>query len=130
MNYPSNGSTQMNTLKTLIVVVSVFSLSINSQAETEYAQIPDYSGVTTSSTIVSNQAFLYQNLGFNPNVMGSANELVDTIANALGVGGISGGELAIVDNVYNPQCVAYLQYNQGNNANQNLTATNINLNCR
>jgi len=112
----------MTTVKTT-ALIGFFCLSVNIQAQTEFAQIPDYSGTTTSNLIASNQAFLYQNLGSNPNAIGS-----NALANALGFN--TNGELAIVDNVYNPRCVAYVQYNQGSNASQSLIANNINLNCR
>lgn len=102
-------------ISSLLLMCTAMSVNAeDNRATGRFAGIPGFSGLSSSSMINLNQAFVGQGANYQGGYYGNYS---------------GDGQLAIVDDIYNPECVVYLQYNQGSGAVQSMAVGTVNVNC-
>ncbi|QTR50968.1 hypothetical protein [Candidatus Thiothrix anitrata] len=95
----------------LVFIPLLFAASVSAN---DFAEIPDFNPNTATMMISAAR-------GISPKTTGKYGDISLDQSN---------GQLAIVDNISSPSCVAFLQLaNNTSDANQSLSADTINLNC-
>ena len=95
----------------LVFIPLLFAASVSAN---DFAEIPDFNPNTATMMISAAR-------GISPHTTGKYGDISLDKSN---------GQLAIVDNISSPSCVAFLQLaNNTSDANQSLSADTINLNC-
>jgi len=95
----------------LVFIPLLFAASVSAN---DFAEIPDFNPNTATMMISAAR-------GISPQTTGKYGDISLDKSN---------GQLAIVDNISSPSCVAFLQLaNNTSDANQSLSADTINLNC-